>query len=158
MKSFTLLTLSRQQIAGYYNFSNIRYAAPPLGNLRFRQPELPLTDRSVVNDGSTNRICPQGSANWGIVGTVFLLDYIATGKLPNISISAINEVINSDTVTNVTRDPRESEDCLFLDVIVPQRVFENAGSGHRGAPVLVWIHGMKTTTSSSHMGQSTAVY
>ncbi|KAF9635128.1 Carboxylesterase type B [Lasiodiplodia theobromae] len=135
------------QTAGYYNFSNIRYAAPPLGNLRFRKPEPALTDRSVVNDGNTNRICPQGSANWGIVGT-FLLDYIATGKLPNISTSAINDVINSDTVTNVTRDPRESEDCLFLDVIVPQGVFENAGSGHRGAPVLVWIHGGGYTSGS----------
>jgi carboxylesterase type B len=35
-------------------------------------------------------------------------------------------------------DPRTSEDCLFLDVIVPTSIF-NATSA--GAPVLVWIYG-----------------
>lgn len=37
-------------------------------------------------------------------------------------------------------DPRESEDCLFLDVFVPEKILESAGKGH-GAPVLVWIYG-----------------
>ncbi|KAJ4395822.1 hypothetical protein N0V93_000036 [Gnomoniopsis smithogilvyi] len=39
-------------------------------------------------------------------------------------------------------DPRESEDCLLLDVMVPQKVF-NASAGGTGplAPVMVWIHG-----------------
>lgn len=36
-------------------------------------------------------------------------------------------------------DPSTSEDCLFLDVVVPQQVFtKNSGPG---APVLVWIYG-----------------
>lgn len=39
-----------------------------------------------------------------------------------------------------TPDPRESEDCLFLDVFVPEDVLNNAGKGN-GAPVLVWIYG-----------------
>ncbi len=34
-------------------------------------------------------------------------------------------------------DPRTSEDCLFLDVIVPENVFEKNTS----APVLVWVYG-----------------
>lgn len=37
-------------------------------------------------------------------------------------------------------DPRVTEDCLFLDVIVPKKVFDRRGT-HAGAPVLVWIHG-----------------
>ena len=37
-------------------------------------------------------------------------------------------------------DPRESEDCLFLDVFVPEDVLSKAGQGY-GAPVLVWIYG-----------------
>ena len=37
-------------------------------------------------------------------------------------------------------DPRETEDCLFLDVAVPQKIFERRYQG-AGAPVLVWIHG-----------------
>ena len=45
------------------------------------------------------------------------------------------------------QDPRVSEDCLLLDVMVPRRIFDNgtAPSAPRnssaGLPVLVWIHG-----------------
>lgn len=46
-------------------------------------------------------------------------------------------------------DPRESEDCLFLDVFVPEDVFENAGKGF-GAPVLVWIYGGGYTGGSKN--------
>jgi carboxylesterase type B len=45
-------------------------------------------------------------------------------------------------------DPRTTEDCLFLDVIVPKKVFDGANSNSRikrrqssGAPVVVWIYG-----------------
>jgi acetylcholinesterase len=38
------------------------------------------------------------------------------------------------------RSPLESEDCLFLDVVVPEDVLSTAGRGP-GAPVLVWIYG-----------------
>jgi carboxylesterase type B len=33
-----------------------------------------------------------------------------------------------------------TEDCLFLDVAVPQKIFDNRGKGS-GAAVFVWIHG-----------------
>ncbi|EAT78135.1 hypothetical protein SNOG_14595 [Parastagonospora nodorum SN15] len=39
----------------FYNFSNIRYAAPPVGNLRFAPPQAPAENRSAVNTGSTYR-------------------------------------------------------------------------------------------------------
>ena len=38
------------------------------------------------------------------------------------------------------RDGRESEDCLFLDVFVPQHILDSADQGY-GAAVLVWIYG-----------------
>ena len=40
------------------------------------------------------------------------------------------------------RDPRSSEDCLFLDVLVPRSIYDGALS-HKNpkAPVLVWIFG-----------------
>ncbi|ETI26891.1 hypothetical protein G647_09990 [Cladophialophora carrionii CBS 160.54] len=43
-------------------------------------------------------------------------------------------------------DPRMTEDCLFLDVIVPKKVFDGARSRIKrrqsnGAPVVVWIYG-----------------
>lgn len=37
-------------------------------------------------------------------------------------------------------DPSETEDCLFLDVLVPEQIF-NRKTGRKKAPVLVWIHG-----------------
>jgi hypothetical protein len=44
----------------YYNFSNIRYAAPPVGNLRFAQPVKPAVNRTL-NDGQQSVICSQAS-------------------------------------------------------------------------------------------------
>ncbi|PVH68955.1 hypothetical protein DL98DRAFT_189930, partial [Cadophora sp. DSE1049] len=47
-----------------YNFSNIRYAAPPLAKLRFSPPQTPTSNYSSVNDGLDSRICPQATAGW----------------------------------------------------------------------------------------------
>jgi carboxylesterase type B len=45
-------------------------------------------------------------------------------------------------------DPRTTEDCLFLDVIVPQKIFHRAQqrkvdfvAKQKLAPVMVWIYG-----------------
>lgn len=45
-------------------------------------------------------------------------------------------------------DPRTTEDCLFLDVIVPQKIFQRAQqrkvdfvAKKKLAPVMVWIYG-----------------
>jgi acetylcholinesterase len=37
--------------------------------------------------------------------------------------------------------PLETEDCLFLDVVVPEKIYQRANSSGYGAPVLVWIYG-----------------
>ena len=40
--------------------------------------------------------------------------------------------------------PTTTEDCLFLDVIVPKKTFESSKHGQHatsGSPVLVWIRG-----------------
>ncbi len=42
------------------------------------------------------------------------------------------------------QDPRTTEDCLFLDVVVPETIFKGASktaNDTSGAPVLVWIYG-----------------
>ncbi|KAL3425899.1 acetylcholinesterase [Phlyctema vagabunda] len=93
----------------YLNFSNIRYAAPPLEERRFTAPAEPLKNRSAgVQDGSYGKICPQAYARWQLGA-------------------------------NVLNPPaeNESEDCLFLDVVVPKTVYESNAS----VPVLVWFHG-----------------
>ena len=37
------------QTYGFYHFRNIRYAAPPLGDLRFRKPQPPLPQAGIQN-------------------------------------------------------------------------------------------------------------
>jgi hypothetical protein len=98
----------------YYNFSNIRYAAPPVGDLRFKAPEDPVNNRSAgVQDGSLyGKICPQAYTSW-------------------------------QNAAFVTAPPgeHESEDCLFLDVVVPDTVWDQHVSSNASRPVIVWIHG-----------------
>lgn len=128
--------MSPQEADGYYNFSNIRYAAPPVGELRFRLPEPPAVDRTVIQDGSESRICPQSNPAWmGSIG--WLPEYIQSGMIQNSTAGAAPSAGSSSTQI---RDPMQNEDCLFLDVMVPEAIFETAGQGP-GAPVLVWIYG-----------------
>ncbi|KAI9686866.1 MAG: hypothetical protein M1822_002619 [Bathelium mastoideum] len=97
----------------YYNFSNIAYAQPPVGALRFSSPLPPQVNRVVLDGGSSPRMCPQGTPSW------------------------LSEVLHNTSV--VPRSPSESEDCLYLDVHVPKKVFSRSHGAD--APVLVWIHG-----------------
>ena len=103
----------------YYNFSNIRYAAAPVGNLRWRAPQPPPRNRTL-NDGSLGYICPQAPPFWFEQANTALGD-LAAFIPPALSSQA------------------ENEDCLFLDVIVPRKVFHRR---HRKlSPVLFNIHG-----------------
>lgn len=125
----------------YYNFSNVRYAAAPVGDLRFRAPQPPEVDRSSVNDGSQGRVCAQGLPAWIELATGFVSRYF-TNQGNNITQSDVdlaNFSVNAQSVMK-TLDPRTTEDCLFLDVMVPQNIWQNKGNGD-GAPVLVWIYG-----------------
>jgi len=40
---------SYNQTFDFFHFSNIRYAAPPLGDLRFRKPQPPLPQTGIQN-------------------------------------------------------------------------------------------------------------
>ncbi|KAI9666250.1 MAG: hypothetical protein M1821_004185 [Bathelium mastoideum] len=124
---------------GYYNFSNIRYAAPPTGNLRFAAPEPPASN-STVNNGLDGRICPQADPSWLNTELQFLGQYLLTGNTTPPALT------NSSSTSLPAQDPRTNEDCLFLDVIVPQDIFESNKS--QLAPVLVWIYGGGYTSGS----------
>lgn len=52
---------------GFYNFSNIRYAAPPVGDLRFRAPQAPARNRGEIQTGSPDRICAQANPAWELI-------------------------------------------------------------------------------------------
>ena len=120
---------------GFYNFSNIRYAAPPVGDLRFTAPVAPTVNRTQVQTGLPDRICAQAFPMWGAISTQFIEEYLAGQTIFNAS------SFNTSTGGAAPSiDPRTTEDCLFLDVIVPQKILKSAGKGS-GAPVLVWIYG-----------------
>lgn len=128
--------LSFNTTGAYYNFSNIRFAAPPVGELRFAAPQKPTANRSAVQTGHQGHICPQAIPDWYSVATQFVPRYLdGERKFDESSFPNLNSSGESTSL-----DPRINEDCLFLDVMVPERVFHNAGDGF-GAPVLVWIYG-----------------
>lgn len=125
-----------QQTGQVYNFSNIRYGQPPVGKLRFAAPVAPSGRDAKVNNGSVGSICPQASPAWSPVGFEFSLAY-AQG-LP-FNLTAAEAALAAANLSS-TPDPRETEDCLFLDVFVPKHIFNSrssAGKG-KGAAVLVW--------------------
>ena len=136
----TWLLTSRQSSFGYYNFSNIRYAAPPLGNLRFTAPQAPARN-TTVNTGLEGRICPQAGPVWFGTEESFLAQYLLTGN------TTPQAPVPSSPTSLPPQDPRTTEDCLFLDVIVPQDIFQS-GNSTKGAPVLVWIYGGGYTEGS----------
>ena len=78
--------------------------------------------------------------SWGAIVDQFVPAYLA-GKTYDVS-TVESTLANISSRPPPPQDPRVSEDCLFLDVVVPQKVFEQAAPHRKpSAPVLVWIHG-----------------
>ena len=127
----------------YYNFSNIRYAQPPTGDLRFRAPLPPLTNRTTIETGEIDRICPQANPAWLLTANLFVPQYLA-GKT-NFTTADFNATSSGSSASLPAQDPRTTEDCLFLDVQVPKSIFD---SGNSSAPVLVWFYGGGYTAGS----------
>ncbi|KAK9428007.1 alpha/beta-hydrolase [Lipomyces doorenjongii] len=142
--------------AQYYNFSNVRYAAPPLGPLRFKAPVKPTEINRTVDDGTTGRICPQAQPAWAATAAEFIKS-ILTGT------NFTDPENPSDSMTIPPVDPRTTEDCLFLDVIVPQTVFDSVAcsSGIKPkpkstVPVIIWLYGGGYTTGDKTSSGSPA--
>ena len=76
-----------------------------------------------MNDGTVGYICPQAPTKWY---------EDAVGALPG----------KGAAIPPGVSDLEESEDCLFLDVVVPSKPFEEGKSGRAHlTPVLFNIHG-----------------
>ncbi|KAG1875450.1 Alpha/Beta hydrolase protein [Suillus subalutaceus] len=96
------------------SFLGVRYAAPPLGNLRWAAPQPPPTITGVQQANTQPNECYQAP-----------LGNASTNPFESISLSK--------------RDVSQSEDCLFLNVYTPGSVVVATPSG--GLPVVVFIHG-----------------
>ncbi|KAG9757615.1 carboxylesterase family protein-like protein, partial [Aureobasidium melanogenum] len=99
---------------------------------------------SEVQTGSVNRICPQANPAWDAIAAQWIPEYLLDNKT-NFSMSDFNLSTSSSNSSAATvTDPSETEDCLFLDVMVPEAIF-NSNEQH---PVLVWIYGGGYTAGS----------
>ncbi|KAG0695327.1 Alpha/Beta hydrolase protein [Suillus ampliporus] len=108
------------------SFLGIRYAAPPVGDLRWAVPQPPSTIYGVQQATTQPNECyqaPMGSSS--------------TNPLESTSMRkrAVNRSTNPFESTAVS----QSEDCLFLNVYTPGSEVVANPSG--GLPVVVWIHG-----------------
>ena len=98
-----------------------------MGNLRFAAPVPPSGNSPVFNDGSKAVTCVQAVPAWTSTST----EWVTEG-------ASAYDIAAGYQPPNVTElppiDPETSEDCLFLDLMVPKSIFDKAGRG-AGAPV-----------------------
>lgn len=104
-----------------YTFKNVRFAAPPVGDLRFAAPAPPAFN-DTVSDGSYGPQCIQTSLNATYLGrTPVPLDLGSFAGLGSAG------------------DIPQSEDCLFLDLYVPGKAVRDPST--TSLPIVVWIYG-----------------
>lgn len=138
---------SLQETLQTYNFSNIRFAQPPVGDLRFAKPAPPTGINPYIQDGSQGAICPSSAPLWAGLqsayaavwpsGNASLLNYqlgqaasaAAVATAPNATFAALDAAL--------LNDPRISEDCLFLDVVTPKLLFDRINATCGGAEVVI---------------------
>lgn len=136
----------------YLNFSNIPYAAPPIGEGRFNVPWYPEYNESApVNNGTRRAICPQFQVGWGSAAKEFVHDMLLEPVLPG----KWKDPITTDQYEHYEKkpqlDPESSEDCLLLDVLVPKIVWERRNNRDIKGPTIVWIHGGGFIFGSKHL-------
>lgn len=93
-----------------HQFLGISFARPPIDDLRFAPPQEPEPWTEPLNVTQQPNSCIQYLRNPGITRTI------------------------SDALFNNPSAPSEDEDCLYLNVFVPE-------GGESEKPVLFWIHG-----------------
>ena len=114
----------------------------------------PVVNTSAIDDGSIDRKCPNASPNWFALAPQTIIS-LYTGESSSVNSTALLsslDALNAQTLqdaSNVTLgshpENNETEDCLFLDVLVPKAVFE---SNQSSAAVLFSISASANTEGS----------
>ena len=101
---------------------------------------VPPTGRNLtVQTGAELRICPQTSTLYGAIAVEFAEAYLAgNGTSFNLTEAEAQISASSRSSPAPTPDPNQTEDCLFLDVFVPKKVFDKRNTTGKRAPVLLW--------------------
>ncbi|KAF2663439.1 alpha/beta-hydrolase [Microthyrium microscopicum] len=105
-----------------YVFKNIRFAAPPVGSLRFAKPAPPANNKTLQT-GEYGPACPQ------VLPAGLLSGSVPGGALPP----------GIDPAQLVSGAKTFGEDCLFLDVYVPKKALDPYQ--WNGLPIVMWIYG-----------------
>ncbi|KAK4180096.1 putative esterase and lipase [Triangularia setosa] len=108
-----------------YIFKNIRFAAPPIGELRWAKPA-PPPQNATLQDGSYGPKCIQSAPNG--------INLVGPGNNAPAG-AVINQFLGGIPLPLFSGG---SEDCLFLDVYVPGKALKNPSIK---LPVVVWIYG-----------------
>ncbi|KAL9564730.1 hypothetical protein ACKAV7_011182 [Fusarium commune] len=125
-----------------YNFSNIRYGEPPIGDLRFAKPVAPKGRNVTIDKGDVGRICPKAMAAWEVYTSFTGPDFLS-GKISTLT-DDHKHALHEPSDLKIAIDPRETEDCLFLDVVTPVETFDSPVK--KLAPVIFWLSGGGYTT------------
>ena len=141
-------TLKTQESSGIYDFSNIRYAQPPTGELRFQESRTPETNQAIQT-GEEGRICYQSIPNWFILSQNVVPQFLSGMPVNPTYVNASENPTRLSPVKVPPPSVNESEDCLFLDIQVPENVFNDRHNGD-GAAVIVWIYGGGLTLGSKN--------
>ncbi|KAF5360641.1 hypothetical protein D9756_005137 [Leucocoprinus leucothites] len=115
---------SVNKASGNIEFLGVRYAAPPTGSLRWREPQPPQATPDIQLADSFPNTC-------------WLAGFGTQPESPFLHPS-------SHARRQIPGAPPPSEDCLFLNVATP-------ASGKGDLPVVVWIHGGGYFTGSAFM-------
>jgi para-nitrobenzyl esterase len=114
-------------------FRGIPYARPPVGDLRWQPPQPPLPWQGVRDALQPGSACTQRTSGLATFFAPMAQAYGSSFEQPDI---------------------KSSEDCLYLDVWVPEWPVKHA------LPVMVWLHGGSNTvgsgTQSTYGGASLA--
>ena len=127
-----------------YVFKNIRFAAPPTGNLRCTNPTPPVYN-ATLSDGSYGPACIQAPAKGE--------NMLGPGdELPFGLGGTANQFLGGVPVPSSLT---ASEDCLFLDVYVPASALNNSNSK---IPVINWFYGGAYIFGAKDASQSPLPY
>lgn len=123
--------LRGNRVGSAFAFRGIPYARPPMGELRWQPPEPPQPWQGVRDAVQPGTACTQRTSGLGPFFAPMAQAYGTTFEQPSV---------------------KSSEDCLYLDVWVPEWPVK------RALPVMVWLHGGSNTlgsgTQSTYAGVS----
>lgn len=116
--------------AGFANFKGVPFAAPPVGDLRWRTPAPAPTWTETRQAAEFSAMCMQSTEG----GNDSFFARIIDGS----GLSGVKEFLIKRVAANLPVSP-VSEDCLYLNVRTPALSKDGTPTGQ--LPVMVWIHG-----------------